>query len=61
MHEDIDKQDEDTPQPVWHQFLDWFHKVIYEHVSLKESDEVNINVRVNERTQCCARMYYLLK
>jgi len=46
MHEDIDrKNDEDASSSAWHQFLDWFHEIIYERVLLKESHEVDINVR----------------
>jgi hypothetical protein len=46
MHEDIDrKDDEDTSSSAWHQFLNWFHEIIYERVLLKESNEVDINVR----------------
>jgi len=45
MHEDIDrKDDEDTSSSAWHQFLSWFHEIIYERVLLKESNEVDINV-----------------
>lgn len=49
IHEDIDREDyEDTPLSAWHQFLDWYHDIIYKRVLLKETDEVDINVRIND-------------
>ncbi|XP_011335358.2 tubulin glycylase 3A-like [Ooceraea biroi] len=49
MHEDIDREDnENAPPSAWHQFLDWFHKIIYERVLLKESDEIDINALVTD-------------
>ncbi|XP_024874167.1 tubulin glycylase 3A-like [Temnothorax curvispinosus] len=44
IHEDIDRTDyEDTPLPAWHQFLDWYHDIIYKRVLLKETDKVDID------------------
>ncbi|XP_029162007.1 tubulin monoglycylase TTLL3-like [Nylanderia fulva] len=43
-HEDIDRKDyKDAPPSAWNQFLDWYYKIIYERVLLKESDKVDIN------------------
>ncbi|XP_067211638.1 tubulin glycylase 3A-like [Linepithema humile] len=43
-HENIDREDhKHTPLSVWNQFLDWFHKIIYERVLLKTSDTVDID------------------
>ncbi|XP_071555378.1 tubulin glycylase 3A-like [Temnothorax nylanderi] len=44
IHEDIDRTDyEDTPLSAWHQFLDWYHDIIYKRVLLKETDKVDID------------------
>lgn len=47
-HEDIDRKNcEDVPPSAWYQFLDWYYKIIYERVLLKESDKVDVNVCIN--------------
>ncbi|XP_011877213.1 PREDICTED: tubulin glycylase 3A-like isoform X2 [Vollenhovia emeryi] len=43
IHEDIDRKDHDTPLSAWHQFLVWYHDVIYKRALLKETDKVDIN------------------
>ncbi|XP_036139060.1 tubulin glycylase 3A-like [Monomorium pharaonis] len=42
IHKDIDRKDNEAMSPsAWHQFLDWYHEIIYERVLLKETDEVD--------------------
>lgn len=51
MHEDIDRRErERVPVAAWHQFLDWFDKIINEQALLeKKSDEVDTNVRATAK------------
>ncbi|XP_014487974.1 PREDICTED: tubulin glycylase 3A-like isoform X3 [Dinoponera quadriceps] len=44
MHEDIDhKEREHVSLATWHQFLDWFDKIINKRALLEKSDEIDTN------------------
>lgn len=52
IHEDIDHKDyKNMPLSAWHQFLDWYHEIIYKRGVLKETNKVDINVCINDRVQ----------
>jgi len=53
-HEDIDMHSKDyehIPLSAWHQFLDWYHEIIYKRVLLKKTDKIDINVCINIAVQ----------